>query len=375
MNEIPIVQPLSRRRRRYTFLIMFAIFIVSLPFLFLYATGYRFDFDEDGNIISTGGMYVAAERTGAEIYIDDELVRETRVFRRAFYAQSLEPGTHRVHVQKEGHHTWVKELPVYPHIVTEAQAFTLPEVPQARVISEYLSPTNIALVSTSSLLTPSTTNAVGAPLPRATSTYTANSEYNTLLEAFATTTPATTTVATTSVTATTTSVEEALSATTTKTSQGVRLFEDGDDIYAEWTGSRESMPYYYCAEPFEPYSTTSPEHLSELLEDTKERGEVVQFANTAELLHPVQQVPEDVECDPTIRIDRRMQEVTAFDFLPGSTDFVVVALEDGVYVVEIDDRSWQNVQPMLLGEGLDMRVINGTVYIYDGAVIYEMIPS
>ncbi len=90
-------------------------------------------------------------------------------------------------------------------------------------------------------------------------------------------------------------------------------------------------------------------------------------------MHPVQTVSPDVVCDPKIRIDRKWQMVQTFDFLPGSTDFVIIGLEDGVYVAEIDDRSWQNVQPVMRGNNLDFRVENGSVYVFDGALIYQVV--
>lgn len=375
MTNEPEVQPLPIEHRRKTFGLLLVLFILSLPFLFLYATGYRFEFGERTNIISTGGMYIAAERTGAEIYIDDELVRETRAFRRAFYAQNIDPGTHRVHVQKVDHHTWVKELPVSPHLVTEAQSFNLPLVPQIRVISEWQTATGTAIVKSFSL-NASTTNDIYATSSFATTTLVHNTEYLTLLKLFATTTIDESEkeevggllfdeFITLVNEATTTATSSEVTATTTKNGGDVILYEVENDIYARWVGTRESMPYYYCAEDFPRYSTTT-----EALGFVDDIGELA--ANTAELIHPVQTVSEDLVCQPEIKIDRLNQRVTTFDFLPGSTDFVVMTLEGGVYVVEVDDRAWQNVQPLLLGENLITHVENGQIYVYDGVLIYQV---
>lgn len=374
-DDVPQVKPLSYKRRQYLFYTLLGLFVAILPFLYLYAMGYRFEFSEQ-NLISTGGIYVAAERTGAEIYIDNELVRETRVFRRAFYAQSLETGTHRVHVQKERHHTWVKELPVYPHIVTEAQAFNMPLIPTLRIVAPYTSGGQQVVMSTSTLPYASTTEDFFATSSNATSTYSTNVEFRDLLGLFATTTATTTmpervvsrlgaiTIATSSATGT-----PLKSPTTTKESDGVRLFEKDGGIFAHWIGSREDMPYYYCAEPFEPYSSTT-QSLPELLIPISERENT---ANTAELLHPVQTVPEDAECIPTIEINTKGKTLGHFDFFPGSTDFVILELNDGVYVSEIDARAWQNMQPLILGESFTVRVENGAIYVYDGKLIYQVL--
>jgi hypothetical protein len=61
------------------------------------------------------------------------------------------------------------------------------------------------------------------------------------------------------------------------------------------------------------------------------------------------------------------------DFFRGSTDFILMTLEDGIYVVEVDDRAWQNIQPLLIGENLNVRIENGLIYVYDGELIYQII--
>lgn len=369
--ETPLVQPLPYRHRSRFFYLLLTVFLVALPFLFLYATGYRFDFGSTASLVKTGGIYIAAERSGAEIYIDNELVRETRVFRRAFYAQNLAPGTHRVHVQKDDHHTWVKELPVYPHIVTEAQSFNLPLVAQVRVISPWKDLSGATLLTASSTISASTTNTVRVSTTTiATTTHIADSEYTSLRELFdletATTTPLVGTdrlyrfpgdggalEATTSL------------ATTTRLISGVRLYRHGEDVYATYIGERENMPYYYCAESFELLGTSTTPRLDTPI-DILDKTELAEP-------EPITTVPNDAICDQTIRIDRLGQTVSGFEFFPGSTDFVIMALEQGIYVVEVDDRGWQNAQPLLLGSGLTMRVQGGNVYAYDGTSFYNVL--
>jgi PEGA domain len=378
MDRLKEVQPLSYTKRRRTFFFLLGLFIVSLPFLYLYATGYRFDLSDSNAIVGTGGIYVAAERTGAEIYIDDELVRETRVFRTAFYAQNLEPKTHRVHVQKEGHHTWVKELPVTSHRVTEAQAFNMPVVPLLRVMSEYTSATGSPVVRTP-ILYASTTNDVLGTTTKATSTFAVNPEYQTLMEYFKSTStvpekPLIKRVQQELIGTTTEAVEEA---TSTRESGGVRLSRAGDGhVYAEWVGAFEQMPYYYCSEPFPRYSTTTEVDSVQAREMEQVTGsEALALLNAeeqAEFIHPVQQVEESVACDRRIKIDAQ-SEIRGFEFFPGSTDFIIIEIDAGIYMIEIDARAWQNLQPLIQGENLHMHVENGSIYVYDGALIYQII--
>ena len=386
MLETPTVEPLPYRHRSVFFYLLLVIFLVALPFLFLYATGYRFNF-ADYILVSTGGLYIAVERAEAEIYINNELVRETRTFRRAFYAQNIEPGTHRIHVQKEDYHTWVKQLPVYPYLVTEAQAFNMPLTPLVRTISPWQSQTGEAVLFATSTLHASTTNELLLATSTATSSLVADTEFASLIGLFESKVPATTTeiatrfgfgteVATTA-TGTAGDVGVVPSAVI---KNGVRLYEQEGEVYAEFVGARQQMPYYYCAEPFEllPTDRTIVAKAgagTSTVEISRERLTAAAAAiDTSDtLLDPVQTVPPEADCDPIIPIDRQGAEVTSFDFYPDSTDFVVMGRSDGVFVTEIDPRAWQNTQPLLLGEGLTVRIEDGTIYVYDGELIHRVI--
>lgn len=367
----PNVKPLSYRQRYLFFYILSGIFVAALPFLFLYASGYRFEFDKS-TFVSTGGLYIAAERTGAQIFINDELVRETRVFRKAFYAQGFDEGTHKVLVTKEGHHAWVKELPVYAHLVTEAQAFNLPLVPELAIVSLWRTESGVNVLTSSSSLQGSVTFINQYLLePRAsTSTLATNPEYASLMELFTATSTKSEEVVlvgrmqTTFTTAT--STQE--TATTTKEWQGVMLFENGMDVFARYVGSPSNMPYYYCAASFPRYepkaTSTNP------ITSVKNVAQAVSM--DTEALLEVQTVSDPANCDPTILLDRKGEEITYFDFFPGSTDLVVLGSTSGVYVVEIDDRAWQNRQPLIERQDLEVRVKNGNIYLYDGEYIYQV---
>jgi len=376
MEPLREVQPLSYTKRRRTFFFLLGLFVISLPFLYLYATGYRFDPKDPNAIVGTGGIYVAAERTGAEIYIDDELVRETRVFRTAFYAQNLEPRTHRVHVQKDGHHTWVKELPVTSHRVTEAQAFNMPVLPEFRVISEFTSATGSTVVRTP-LLSTSTQNVTIATTTKATSTFSINPEYQSLIKNFVSTTtaPERTLIERLGEELVGTTTETVIAPTSTRESGGVRLARAEGGVYAEWVGSFEQMPYYYCATSFPRYSTsTTALRGEESAVDIDQEASVTESLESApEFIHPMQEVSSDIPCNRRIKLDVGGQEISGFEFFPGSSDFVIVELGSGIYVIEIDARAWQNLQPLALGENLQAHVENGAIYVYDGSLIYQVI--
>jgi hypothetical protein len=276
-----------------------------------------------------------------------------------------------VHVQREGTHTWVKELPVYAHLVTEAQAFNLPLVPEARVIAPYATKDGTPVLRTTYSLLASSTQQFYLTTIAATSTFTANTEFTDRYAAFAA--PAATSTGPIRGDLGQLFNHATTSATTTKEQNGVRLFQSGDDIYASWVGPRESMPYYYCAEPFPRYSTSTEPAPAARGNDDAALALYAADEEAAAVLDKVQEVTPGQECKPNIRLDRKGQTVSYFDFFPGTTDIAILALEHGIYAVEVDDRAWQNVQPIMEGDDLSFRVENGVIYIYDGVVIYDMI--
>jgi hypothetical protein len=46
-------------------------------------------------------------------------------------------------------------------------------------------------------------------------------------------------------------------------------------------------------------------------------------------------------------------------------------LDEGIYVVEIDDRAWQNTQVLYPGQDLMMIVDGNSIFIKDGDIIVE----
>lgn len=313
------ITTLSRRHRRIYVEILVTVFIVAVPLLFLYATGYRFDSFSFAGLTKTGGIYVGAEEADTEIYLNNELVHETGTFRRAFYIQDLKPGVYSVKVSKIGFYPWEKTLTVFEHRVTEAQAFNIPEQP--------------TLILIPSTFTNQTTNGT-------TTATVPNPQYLELVAAFSTTTPAratttrsgsgtTTTGARTTRSGTSTASRAAIeTATTTKESRGMRLYEKDTQIIAEWTRDSESAPFYLC-----------------------------DF--------------QDV-CSTAVVLNTKGEKPSSFDFFLGTTDQALVTLSDGVYVTELDNRSGQNIQPLFLARGADFRIIDGSIFIKSDSTLYKV---
>jgi len=102
-----------------------------------------------------------------------------------------------------------------------------------------------------------------------------------------------------------------------------------------------------------------------------ERARVLETAFQSSRNEPV---PGDTRlCRTEIRLDTKGQRIIGFDFFPGSTDLVIVHQANGVFVVEIDDRAWQNVQT-LIDRPVDALIVdNNRIFIKIDTLYFEVL--
>jgi len=395
------VEPLPRRHRRSLFLLLLLLFMVAVPVSIFYAIGYRYNvLNPVSTLTITGGMYVAILGDDGDIYVNEEPARTTRAFRGAYYIRNINPGLQRVHVQSPGLQTWVKELPVYAHIVTDVEAFLMPERPQVRPIAQYLAANNTPVYFGATSTVPfafasTTVPFLVVPASTVTSTYAANPEYtfvnnfmenveierqgllsrmtqgvtetfqfpNTRDTSLTAPAPTSTTVGASSSTTTVT-------ATTTKEFGGMRLLETGErEISAVYVGAARDIPSYFC---------TLDRNDVAVLEATSTTTVSLQDNLGDVLRGQSEQATEFISgrfCHKQVTISTEHQEIYSFDFFPGSSDLVVVHRADGVFVTEIDNRSWQNSQQVYPASADLVVVSGGRIYIKDGEQILELLTS
>lgn len=129
---------MSRRARTIYFYLLAGVFVLLIPFIILYASGYRLS---DGfDVVETGGIYVYVPQAGASIYIDGEFRRRTGNFQKELFVQNLEPQSrHTVFVERPGFSVWQKQVSVDAQEVTALYPFLVPEGYSLRDIPELLS--------------------------------------------------------------------------------------------------------------------------------------------------------------------------------------------------------------------------------------------
>lgn len=121
-------------------------------------------------------------------------------------------------------------------------------------------------------------------------------------------------------------INQATTTANTKMARNMLVKNNKGRLHVLWTGENDSIPNYFC---------------------------------------------ESNVCKPEIVINSA--DVASFDFFPGRDDLLIIRLENGIYVSEIDDRSPQNMQKIVLGRDYDFRIKDGSeIYIKKGAKIYSV---
>jgi hypothetical protein len=372
----PEIKTLSYKKRQSFFFLLFGIFLVSLPLFIFYTSGYRLSFEnEETTIVTTGGIYITTDNLDVEVYMDDVQVEKPRLFRNAYYIQNIENGLHRLVVQGPALHTWVKVLPVDSYIVTEAAAFNMPVLPHIRPIAPRLTTAGQGVfvsqvgTSTESLFPNATTTGDFVIVNRISpQNLRSNSEHEYVADLFATTTATSSSLLN--------RLEEEITrlgvetATTTATtsityveSGNMRLLERGEELYARWVGPGPATPHYFCS-PIQATSTIEFRLGTHVMLQMEE-----QRLSTTTPLH----VEGSRVCRTEIRIDRKWQQIKYYEFLPRSSDLVVLQLEDGLYVTEIDDRAWQNTQLVYAGSDFRTIVTDTNIYIEENGTYFELL--
>ncbi len=198
-----MTEPMHGLKRFLIFLFFAIIFIILLPFLVLYSTGYKLG--EGLSLVSTGGMYVYYPHSGALIYLDHDLAEETSLFERGIFIDDLYPKSYELEVVKDGYIPWKKTLEIKERMVTEAYPYLVPETSSTSSIPEIIKTDAGGIIN---------------PLYR---------EVNNLFRL--------PTVATSTIN---------ISTSTAIIRKNTEILVEDGGIVAIWQGSKDALPFYFC---------------------------------------------------------------------------------------------------------------------------------
>lgn len=308
-----------------TFLV---VFVVGTPLLIGYSQGYRLD-DALG-LIQTGGIYIHSDMANTDVFLDGDFIERNGPFLRNTFIQDLLPNKrYGVWIERDGYHSWSKELLVSPNLVTEARVMMLPTRYDWATTSS--STTIEVQTATGGIATTSVKNPAFAELD----TFFAESK-DQFAEEVATTTAI---MVQGKLIATTTSTVEIVFpewldefASTTgfldedmvREREGVVAWLDDGDLYASWVRPNDQPPFWFCEE----------------------------------------------KCAKRLTIDWN-EPILRYQFFPNRDDVVVIGSSRGIYAVELDERSQRNIQPIMAREGLTFRLDGDNIIVFDGEQYLE----
>jgi hypothetical protein len=328
------MKPLSKKARLIIWGAMLVVFFTVGPMILAYSVGIRLsDLSETFSWVQTGGIYVHSDVSNVEVFVDGKYMKSGGLIIRNTLVQNLKADmAHLVEVHKDDYHSWIKKLPVKESMVTEGRVLMLPKEIDAFAVYPFLDENNLG-VATSSIETIE------------------NPEYLELEILFG------------------------LASSTDDETLADRLADRidvfGDDLSTTTASSTLNIPEYFIELGIE-----DPESLENLLVFNNEvawleEGDIVMYWIGKEGEEPFYYCDFE-ECRDDFELDWD-DDIFSFDFLPGREDVWVVLNKDGVWAVEVDDRSVRNVQPIYMGQDLDFRInSNNRVTVLNDGIFYEL---
>lgn len=305
---LSLMKPLSLKKRRFYFYTLLAIFFIIIPIITLYTSGYRIG--KGFHLVETGGIYIYSPEAGADIYVDNKKKKTTNIFQKELFLQDLKPGTYVVYITKDGFWPWAKEVEVEERKVTTTIAFLVPKEPKGEVIPRIL-------VSDPALST--TTPTTGGKL---------NPEYMDVVTLFQKHEAEKRRIfALAEKVALATSSPENTQEIFLATRGRVGLWQDDTRVIATWQKDEKSLPNYFCR---------------------------------------------DKICENTVIVFNSVAPIKDIDFYPGREDVVLIAVQNGIYVIEIDARKYQNFQPVYKGVDPYFVLSGNTLYIKDNDNFFKI---
>ncbi len=127
---------MTKHRRTLLWIILALLFLVLTPSVILYSQGYRIDWKAK-RLVQTGALYVKIIPTRSDMSIDGKYSKTTDFFFGSALVGNLFPGSHLVHISKEGWQPWAKQLDIQEKQVTDAKNIILfPEDPEFSIATD-----------------------------------------------------------------------------------------------------------------------------------------------------------------------------------------------------------------------------------------------
>ncbi|MBN2040632.1 MAG: PEGA domain-containing protein [Spirochaetes bacterium] len=126
---------MTRRKKQIYLIILFAVFIATIPVIVLFSSGYRLD--SRLKLVKTGGIYLHINQSGAAVKINGKALDKTNLLEDNIFIQDLLPETYYAEVEKPGYRPWRKNVEVREQKVEACYPMLIPLKLDPEWIPEY----------------------------------------------------------------------------------------------------------------------------------------------------------------------------------------------------------------------------------------------
>ena len=131
---------MTQKKKRIYLIILFAVFLVSIPVIVMFSSGYRLN--SKFKLIKTGGIYLHINKSGADVKINGKALERTNLIEEDIFMQNLLPEVYYVEVEKSGYRPWRKNIEVREQKVEACYPLLIPLKLNPEYIPEYLTAQN-----------------------------------------------------------------------------------------------------------------------------------------------------------------------------------------------------------------------------------------
>lgn len=117
---------MSQKVRTIYFSLFALVFVIAIPLILLYATGYSFD--TAFNLSWRGGVYVYVPESDVDVFIGNNIRVTTSLLQREVLEKSLHPGNYLILAAHEDYWPWAKFVEVKPGEVVSKFPLLVPKV-------------------------------------------------------------------------------------------------------------------------------------------------------------------------------------------------------------------------------------------------------
>ena len=347
---------MTKQRRKTILLFSIGFFIILATIIILYSYGYSIN--SDFSVSQKGGLYISTPYSDPQIFINNKTKRSSGVLNRGLFSSNIKIGKYSVLVAKDGYWPWAKNLEVKKGLVSEAKALLIPENPKGEILFKgkiskvWASPHNKILA-----LEEQKNNGYRLIfyLPEKDTFLTAKNSFTEKLLVY---------------TKISNFIWEENSLIVKNGFTATKIYFDLSDETVVATYFKEELDKKSDFEKLDKrkeikiwWENQTNEVFVDWLEEDKAPPYYI-CDNT---------IPgEKPACLLPIQIFKSPLEITSLDFFPKRKDVVILAVGNGVYALEIDDRNERLAYPIYKGKKPHSSVFNTDDKVYivdDGSLI------